>query len=307
MTAPNRGSTAKIVAIKEATPGTTPSTPTMIELPPTGFTPSFDNTAIKSAQIRAHPFVDRMMQGRFMANFGLDFELQAATHDILFETMFGGAITAKSLAFVDALKTISVEQQIGGGSSLFDQYTYGYLSSMSISCGATDTAPVKATASGAFRTATLGASATIASSVTAAGAPDPFVFVGASLLVAGSAEDVTSGTLNMERAVDPLMVWGNRNPRDFVPGAVAITGSFTTPYDDALEEGRFTNYSSNALVFTFGDLATSPTAFRRFTVPKTKLNTLAAGYSDRGARMQEYGFEAFYDTTTTTGITMTTE
>lgn len=300
-----RGSTAKIIAIKETVPGTTPATPTMLELPEVSFAPSFDNGVIKSAQIRSHPYVDKMMQGRFSASFGMDVELQGSTHDILYETMFGGSITTKSLPFADVLKTLTVEEQVGGGSSLFDQYTYMFFTSMSISCGAEDDSPVKVSFQGMARNATLDAAATVSSVITPAGNPDPFTFIGASATIAGAAVAVTSGSINFERAVDPLYVWGSRFAREYVPGAVTVSGSITVPYDGATQSAQFTAFADNAMVFKFGlpDLS----VYRQFTLPKTKILTLAREIQDRGARMQELTWEAKYDPTSTTVCTMTTE
>lgn len=301
----NRGSTFKLVAIKEATSGTTPSTPTMVELPVASFTPSFDQGVIRSNQIRSHPFVDKMMQGAFKASFGLDFELQAATHDMLLETMFGSTISAKSLSFVDALKTLTMEEQVGGGSSLFDQYTEAYLSSMEISAAGGDTSPVKVTCSGMSRTATLDASATIATSVTAAGNPDPFTFIGSTLKVAGTLTDVTTGKLTMTRKVDPLYVWGNADTREFIPSDVSVTGTITVPYDGAVQSTLFTAFADNAIEMKFG--LPDASVFRKFTASLCKLQTLGRGISDRGVRTQDFSFEAKYDPATSTAIKMTTE
>lgn len=306
----NRGSTSKITAIKEVTAGTTPSTPTMIELPVTSWTPTHSNTIIRSDQIRAHPFVDKMLAGRLVHEFGLEFELAGAVHDMLFETMFGGAISSKSLAFADALKSLTIEETVKA-SAIYNQFTYGCFSSMSITASAGDTTPVKVSMSGMAKTGTLDASSTIASSVTAATNTDPYIFVGATITIAGNATPVASGTLNFERAIDPLMLLGARLPREYVPGAVTVTGTMTVPYDDtsygsgATQSALLTGFTDAAQVWKFSNEA--GTAFRQFTLPKTKYASLGRQLTDRGMRMQEINFEAYYDSSSTTVCTMTTE
>jgi hypothetical protein len=300
-----RGSTSKLIAIKEATAGVTPTTPTMVEMPYVSFTPKHTQNTLRSEQIRSHPFVDRILQGRFMHEFGLDFELQQTTHDMLLETFFGGAITTKALVLADVLKSLSIEEQVGGGSSLFNQFTYGVFPSLSITAGAGDTTPVKVSMSGMTKTGTLDAGATISSVITAAGSIDPFTFIGASLTVAAGATAVSSGTINLERAIDPLVLWNSADPREFVAGAVTARGSITVPYDTGAQSTLVAAFTSAALVFTFGNVG--GTIFRKFTFPKAKLVGLGRPVNGRGARMQEIDWEAFYDTSSSTVCTMTTE
>lgn len=309
MVAVNRGSTSRIAAIKEATAGTTPATPVLLELPIVSFTPSVSNTVIRSDQIRSHPFPDKILKGRLVYDFGLDFELAGAVHDILLETMLGGTITSKALKATDALKSLTIEERVATGD--FNQFTYATISSMGIQVGAGDTTPIRVTCSGSMIAGTLDANATIATSVTSAADVDPYIFAGATISIAGNATDVTSGSLNMERAVDPLMVLGSRQPREFVPGAFTTTGSITVPYDDTGNSSGdtvsafVTGFADAALVFRFANEAN--TAFRTITMPKVRFTSLGRPLQDRGMRMQELNYEAYYDTSSATILTLTTE
>jgi hypothetical protein len=304
-----RGSTAQITAIAEATPGTTPPTPAMVEMPVVSFTPNTSNTIIGSDAIRGHPFRDQISAGRLVHEIGLEVELAGATHDLLLETFLGGAITAKSLKFLDELKSMTVEEKVKAG--VFNQWTYVYLNSMSIGANADDTAPVKMTFAGGARAGTLDAAATLATSVTPAPNTQPFTFIGATVTIAGNATPVGSGTLNFERTVDPLMLLGSALPREYVPGEATLTGTLTIPYDDAgnglgaTHSAILTNFTDAAQVWNFGN--TGNTVFRKFTIPKTNYSSLGRALNSRGMRMQEINFEAKYDSATSTVATLTTE
>lgn len=309
MPAVNRGSTAQITAIKEATAGTTPATPTMIELPVTSFTPNTSMQVIASDQIRAHPFRDQIINGRIIHEFGLEFELAHDVHDMLIETFLGGTISAKALKFLDALKSLTIEEKVATG--IFNQWTYCCFTSMSITASANDTTPVKVAMGGMARAGTLDAAATLATAVTPADSTVPFIFAGAGATMAGNVTPIASGTLNFERQIDPLMLLGSRLPREYVPGAAGLTGSMTIPYDDtshgsgATISGKVMNFTDTAQVWTLADETAA--LFRRITIPKTKFTSLGRALNDRGMRMQEVNWEAVYDNSSTTVATLSTE
>lgn len=298
-----RGSTHKLIYIKEVTFGTTPATPTMLEVPMVQFGKQDAQTVLRSNQIRTHPWTDRMLYGRYMHTTGVDFELQAAVHDGLLETFFGSTISAKALAFADVLKSVSVESQ--SGSSLFDSFTGNYFDKLSISASASDTSPVKCTLSGMAKAAVLDAGATISTAITAAAFNDPYVFADASLTIAAAATAVLQGNIDIGRQVDPLMLWASRVPREFIAGTATATGKATIPYDAGTQSALVTAFADNAMVFTFAN--NGATTFRKFTFPKCKIIGISRPVNTRGGIMQDVDWEAYYDTSTTTGVTMTTE
>lgn len=307
--AAQRGSTSKVTAVKEVTAGTTPATPTMIELPVVSFTPNTQNTVISSNQIRAHPFKDQLINGRLMHDFGMEIELAGATHDMLLETFLGGAITSKALKFLDALKSLTLEETVNTG--VFNQWTYGCFSAMSVASSASDTSPVKITFTGMARSGTLDAASTLATAVTAAPGTVPYIFVGGSATLGGNVTPIASGTLNFTRQIDPLMLLGSRLPREFVPGACDLTGSMVIPYDDT-DFGLGSTISANTVGFSdvsqvwkYADEA--GTNFRNFTIPKTKFSSLGRSLNARGMRMQDVNFEAVYDSSSTTIATLGTQ
>lgn len=299
-----RGSQHKLVMIRETTFGTTPATPTMFEMPITNFSKKSTTSILKSDQIRPHPFVDKMLNGYFMHEIGIDFELQAAVHDKLLEQVFGVAIASKAAKFTDALLGMSLESQTGTG-TLFDNFVGAYLNKMSITASGSDTAPVKVSTSGMARVGNLDATSTIATAVTAAANNDPYIFADATLTMATVSTAVVAGTINFDRVVDPLMLWGSRLPREFVPGTVTATGTITIPYDDATQSALVKNFTTAALVFKFGNVGI--TTFRQFSFPTVKLGSIERVINTRGGLMQVINWEAFYDSSSATICTLATE
>lgn len=304
-----RGSTAQVTVIKEVTNGTTPATPTMQEIPVVNFSPNTSTTVIRSDQIRAHPFADKLINGRIIHEGSFEVEAATAVHDPLIETFLGGTITAKALKFLDALKSMTVEEKVSTG--VFNQWTYMTLPSMSITASADDTAPIKMNFTSQARVGTLDAAATLATAVTPAADNVPYIFAGATATIDGNLMPIGSGTLNFERQIDPLMLLGSRLPREFVPGAATLTGSMTIPYDNtgfgvgSAISAKVMNFTDTPQVWKFADEA--GTAFRQFTIPKTKFSSLGRALSDRGMRMQEVNWEAVYDNSSATVATLATE
>lgn len=308
--AAQRGSTSRLSAIKEVTPGTTPATPTLFEIPLVSFTPRHTNTVIASDQIRSHPFRDKMIPGRLVHEFGLDVELQGAVHDPLLETFFGGTITTKVLTFTDVLKSLTIEERVGA-TGPFNQFTFACFTSLSMTVSAGDTTPIRMSFGGMMRTGTLDAASTIATSTTAAANVDPFTFVNATGTYNTTATPIGSATINFDRALDPLMLLGSALPREFVPGLVTITGTSTVPYDAS---GAASGATISAMVVGFTDVAQvykfasgDGSVFREIALPKTKFSGLGRPLSDRGVRMQEINWEAYYDSGITSAATLTTE
>jgi hypothetical protein len=300
-----RGSTSGLYGIKEVTYGVTPATPTLVQFPFVNWNPTTAHTVLTSAQIRSHPYVDRVLAGRTTFTHALDVELQPAVHDALIETCFGGVITSKVLKHADVLKSMTMEERTDVSGGLFNQFSGVYWNRIDVSASASDTAPVSMKFAGMSLAGTLDATSTIATAVTAAAAPDPYIFADASLGVSGSPVAVVSGNFTIDRTVDPLMLWGSRLPREYVPGAVTASGSITVPYDDGIPAGVFTGFADTPLAFKF--TSSDATTFRRFTFPRTRYVSLGRQINTRAGLMQVINWQAMYDTTTATVCSMDTE
>lgn len=299
----NRGSTHGLYAVKEVTYGVTPSTPTLLQMPFDTFDMQTAHTVLRSNQIRSTPYLDRVLAGMSTQALTLTAEMQAATHDMLLETVFGSVFASGSMKHVDVLKSLTLESRTQVSAGLFNQFSGSYLNRLDVSASASDTAPVAMTFAGMAKAGALDQSATLATANTAAGQPDPYIFADATLKIATVAQPIMSGSFTIDRTVDPLMLWGSRLPREYIPGAVTATGSVTVPYDDATISAMWTAFADAQLDFTFADAAASSSL--KFTFPRTRFTTLGRKIDTRGGLFQVLNFEAMYDLSSATVCTIT--
>lgn len=294
-----RGSQHKLVGIAEVTFGVTPATPVMLELPITNFNPTSNSGTMESAQLRAHPFVDQLLSTVFSHSIGLDWEMQANNQDSLIQMLCGDTWTTNVVKVKDVLSSMTIESQNNG--TLFSQYTGFFIGKTSVSVGSGDNAPIKITATGMAKAATLDAGATIASSVTAAAANTPMVFTGASATISGSAVALTNISFDLERTVNPLQLIGATTPREYVPAQVKLSGSLTVPYDAGAQSTVFAGFTDAPLVLTCAQGAKS----FAFSIPKTKFTSFGRQVNQRGAILQSINWEAYYDTSSSTVMSIT--
>lgn len=299
----NRGSTAGLYVIPEVTYGVTPATPTLLQIPFDTFDMQTAHTVLRSNQIRSTPYLDRVLAGMTTQAITIGAEMQAATHDVLLQTVFGSVFASGTMKHLDVLSSMTAEHRTKVTAGLFNQFAGLYLNRLDVSASASDTAPVAMTFAGMARSGALDQTSTLATANTAAGQPDPYIFADATLKIATVSQAIMSGSFTIDRTVDPLMLWGSRLPREYIPGAVAVTGSVTVPYDDASVSAMWTAFADAQLDFTFADAAASTSL--KFTFPRTRFTTLGRKIDTRAGIMQVLNFEAMYDISSATVCTIT--
>lgn len=304
MTLAARGSKHVLGVIAETTYGTFPATPALLNMPINTFNPTPSIDILKSAQIRAHPFVDQIAQGSFGWDFTLDFELQDANHDILFQSMFASTIAAKTMKVLDGYSGISFESQ-HTDVSLYDQFSGGIFSKLDVSVGSSDKAPVKVSMTGMAKTGALDSATSVATSVTQPTNVVPFVWADSTLNIGAVVRPVTAFSFSLSRKIDPLYLLGARIFDQPIPSDVTLTGSVTIPLEDALESARFVGFADADLKLKCA--STDGTKFRQFESTLVKYTKLGRQVKDRGVILQEISWEARYDSTLQTVLTMTTE
>jgi hypothetical protein len=297
-----RGSKQAIKVIKEVTFGTTPATPTMIEIPVVSSKRDQAIGLVESGQIRTHPFIDRFIKGVQKNDIDIVTEMQDDTHDVLLELLAGDVFTANTLKLKDVLSSFSGEWG-ATDLTLFDQFTGCCVRRAEFGFQAAEDAKVTATYGVMAKSGSLDAVTSLATTTTPAPNVDPFGFADATVTIGGSARPVTAGSITVERQIDPLYVLGQRTARDYIPSTVTVSGSITVPYEDALESARLSAFAAIPLVFKAGD--NGATNFRQFTIPGAYYESMGRSLQNRGVLLQEINWRARYDSASGTVMSIT--
>jgi hypothetical protein len=299
-----RGSRQAIAAVREATFGTPPANPTMYALPIVSFNRNVNRGVIRSNQMKAHPFTDKLMPGGISADFDMQIELQDETHDILLSAVCGTTDWASDeIKVTDTLQGLSMQAE-AADLGLFDIFGGGYLSTMELNFPAEENGIVTATFNGQSRTVSLDSTTSLVGTGSIVPAPevDPFVYSGATVTIAGDARPVTALTIRLERQVDPLLVLGSATPREYIPSTVTLTGQVTIPLEDDTESTQLMNFTEMPLVARAADFA--GTAWREFTMPKINFLRMGRQVQDRGVILQSIDYEAKFDVTSSSVMTI---
>ncbi|AKU43438.1 tail subunit [Caulobacter phage Sansa] len=298
-----RGSQHRLLAIKETVYGTTPATPTMLEILLTRLRVNKQMGVTRSGTIRQHPFVDRMLPGRKTQDLEIGMELQTNNMDLLFEMLAAKTFSTDVLKMGDGLTSMTLESQAQVGAGLFDHFLGAFVNRMEISFSANEDAAIAVTIGFGALSSELDATATLATAVTEAVDVDPLVFFDSVVNIAGVARPVTALTIRAERTVEPLWVGGSYLPRENVPGDFTLSGSLTIPYEDAVESARLEGFVDADLEVVC--LSASGDTGITFAVPKLKYMSMGKEVAGRGARYQEIDYEAYYDRTEQTVLVIT--
>lgn len=296
-----RGSQHRLGAILEATFGTTPATPALAEVPLTRLRKNVSMGAIRSAQIRSHPFVDRLLPGAKTQDLEIGGELQYGNYDILLQLLAGQPWATNVLKMSDALLSATMESRMSPATILYDQFTGVFVNRAEFSISAEEDAPVGVTFGLAALTSELDATVSLASTTPAAADRNPYVYNNGVTEIATVARPITSITFRCERTVDPLRVIGTNVTREFVPGDFTLTGSLTVPLEDAVESTRLEAFTSAPIHLRLNE----GTSFIDFLIHQAKYTTMGRSVEGRGALFQEIEFEAHYDSTAATILTIT--
>lgn len=288
-----------LYSVVEVTPGTTPATPTLIEIPIAGIpTLNIEKDNFRSNVIKAHRQPTTLRHGVRRASGEIPIELAYGDFDTLFESLMHSTWSTNVLKVGTTQKFMTLERRFVDISE-YQPFTGCTINSMSLS------AQPNGMITGNFGVLGLGgmtpASATVATTSTAATGNEPFDGFTGTITEGGSSANVTALELTItNNGALPYKIGSDTAP-GINYGTFQASGTVTAFFETEALVNKFLAETESALVVEFlgltgGDL--------EFDFPALKYTGSSITEADEGLLVQ-MPFEAYYDSGDATTLTIT--
>jgi len=301
----SQGSRAGLSYVVESTFGTTPASPSLIQLPYT--TQSLDLTKDRVTGTDIQP--DRMLRvdrhGNRTAAGDIVADLRKADYDPFLESAFRSTFATNVLKIGTTPKSFSIED------AATDITQFRLFTGMTVSSLAVSIRPnqmVTGTFSMVGKNMTI-SSTSVDAVKTASSTNQPFDAYSGTLRIAdaggslASLAVVTGFDFTINNALAPTFVVGSSTTPELEVGMATVEGTITAYFDDATLINRFLNETQTALEVSVDD----PTGSSDYTFlfPRVKINGAAVPVDNPTSRIITLPFVALYDTTENTNIKLT--
>jgi len=308
-----QGSRSSLSYIPEVTFGTTPATPTFIELPYTSHSLNLTKQRVTGTDIQA----DRMLRvdrhGNRSAGGDVVVDLRgtttgAANYDAFIESAFMNAFSTNVLKVGTTLKSFSIEDSANdtGSTDAFRLFTGMAVSKMGISIKPNSMVTTTFSFAGKDMAASL---TTAATTLTAAAVNKPFDAYSGTIKISdaggtlASIAIITGIDFSIDNAFNPTYVIGSATTPQLEYGMATVEGTITAYFEDISLINRFLNETETAFEVQVDSPDT--TAGMTFLFPRVKINAADVPVGGTGARVITLPFVALYDTTEATSIKLT--
>jgi hypothetical protein len=301
----SQGSRAGLSYVAETVFGTTPSTPSLIQLPYTTSTLNLTKERVTGNDIQPDrmPRTDR--HGNRTAAGDITVDLRKADYDPLLESAFFNTWATNVLKVGTTPKFFSIED------AATDITQFRLFTGMSVSSLAVSIRPnqmVTGTFSMVGKNMTI-AGTSVDAVKTASSGNQPFDAYSGALSIgdAGStlsaAAIVTGIDFTINNALAPTFVVGSSTTPQLEYGMATIEGTITAYFEDALLINRFLNETQTALQVVVDD----PTGLSDYTFlfPRVKINGADVPVDNPTSRIITMPFVALYDATEGTNLKLT--
>jgi hypothetical protein len=301
----SQGSRAGLSYVVESTFGTTPGTPSLIQLPYT--TQSLNLTKERVTGTDIQP--DRMLRvdrhGNRSAAGDIVADLRKADYDPFLESAFFNTFSTNVLKVGTTPKFFSIED------AATDITQFRLFTGMSVSSLAVSIRPnqmVTGTFSMIGKDMTISGTSVDATK-TASSGNAPFDAYSGALKIAdaggvlATAAIVTGIDFSINNALAPTFVVGSSTTPQLEYGMATVEGTITAYFEDAALINRFLNETETALEVSVDD----PTGSSDYTwlFPRVKINGADVPVDNPTSRIITLPFVALYDTTEATNIKLT--
>lgn len=296
-----QGSRSSLAYIAESTFGTTPSTPTLANLPINSHSLDLTKDRVEGNEIQADrmPRVDR--HGNRQAGGSIEVDLRKGDFDALFESAFLNTYSTNVLKIGTTPKFFSMEDRA------VDIGQYRLFKGMSVSTMSVSIAPnqmVTGTFEMVGKNMTQSTTSATASPITAASGNAPFDSYSGVISDGGSGiAIVTSLEFSLSNSFAPTFVVGSSTTPQLEYGRAVVEGTMTVYYEDATLINKFLNETESTIEVTVDD----PTGSSDYTFlfPRVKYNGASVPLANPQSRLITLPFVALYDSTENTNLKLT--
>lgn len=299
MTCTATGGFSGIRYVEEVTWGTTPSTPTMIDLRNTGTSLVLSKDTFQSEELRSDRHISDFRHGTQQVGGDINFELSYGEYDAFLEAaLFGTWATNVLKGGVD--ETFFTLERSQLDITQFGVFTGCYINTFNLTVAA------NAIVAGSFSVVGREASYSgtpLDASPTASLTNSPFDSFTGTLAEGGSTIAVVTGIdFTLENNVEPTFVVGSNLSNCNVAGRSNLTGTLTAYWEDATLLNKFINETESSLELTLGDSVSESYVIE---IPRLKYGGGDNSVSDEGPIEISMPFQALYDETEDTNIKIT--
>jgi hypothetical protein len=301
----SQGSRAGLSYVVESTFGTTPDTPSLIQLPYTTHSLNLSKERVTGTDIQPDrmPRVDR--HGNRTAAGDIVADLRKGDYDAFLESAFFNTFSTNVLKVGTTPKFFSIED------AATDITQFRLFTGMSVSSLAVSIRPnqmVTGTFSMIGKNMSISGTS-VDGTKTASSGNQPFDAYSGALKIAdaggvlATAAIVTGIDFSINNALAPTFVVGSSTTPQLEYGMATVEGTITAYFEDAALINRFLNETETALEVSVDD----PTGSSDYTFffPRVKINGADVPVDNPTSRIITLPFVALYDATEATNIKLT--
>ena len=285
--------------VPEATFGTTPSTPAMVNLRHTDCSLVLSKDSFQSNELRADRQFSDMRHGILSVGGSVGFEFSYGEFDPLLEGAMFAAWNTNVLKAGVTSKFFTMERAFA------DITQYGVFTGCMVNTFSLSVTP-NAMVTGSFDLIGKGASYSgtpLDASVTASQTNAPFDSFTGTIEEGGSAiASITGIELSLSNGLEATKIVGSNTTPHIVPMRSNLTGTVSAYFENLTMLNKFINETESSIEFTLGN-GTSKSY--TFLIPRVKYSGADNPTSGEGPIVISMPFQALYDTTTATNIQIT--
>lgn len=301
----SQGSRAGLSYVAETVFGTTPVTPSLIQLPYTTHTLNLTKERVTGNDIQPDRMVRVDRHGNRSVAGDITVDLRKADYDPLLESAFFGTFATNVLKVGTTPKFFSIEDA-ATDISQFRLFTGMAVSSLAVSIRPNQM--VTGTFSMVGKDMTISGTSVDAVK-TASSVNQPFDSYSGALSIGtaggalAAAAIVTGIDFTINNALAPTFVVGSSATPQLEYGMATVEGTITAYFEDATLINRFINETATGLQVVVDD----PTGLSDYTwlFPRVKINGADVPVDNPSSRIITMPFVALYDTTEATNIKLT--